>query len=68
MDKITLAAARVNAEYTIEEAAAEVGKSPATVSAWENYINEPKVTDAKKLAKLYGRSVDTIAWTKEDKE
>lgn len=68
MDKITLAAARVNAGFTLEAVAAEIGRGVGTVSAWENFISEPKVTDAQKLAKLYGRSIDAIIWTKEDKE
>lgn len=68
MDKITLAAARVNAGYTIEAAAAHIGRGIGTVGAWEKFTSEPKITDAQKLAKLYGRSIDAIAWTKEDKE
>lgn len=68
MDKITLAAARVNAELVLEEAAAKIGRAPATVSAWENYISEPKISDALKLAELYGVSVYTIEWKKGDKE
>ena len=68
MDKITLAAARVNAGLTLEEAAAKIGRAPATMSAWENEASEPKITDALKLAELYGRSVDKIAWKKGDKE
>lgn len=68
MDKITLAAARVNAGLNIEEAAAKIGKSPATISAWENNVSEPKISDALKLAELYGVSVYTIEWKKGDKE
>ena len=68
MDKITLAAARVNAGLKLEYAAAKIGRSSATVSSWENYNSEPKVTDAQKLAKLYGLSIGAIIWTKEDKE
>lgn len=68
MDKITLAAARVNAGFTIEAVAAEIGRATGTVGAWENYTAEPRVSDALKLAKMYGRSIEAIAWTKEDKE
>ena len=67
MDKITLAAARTNAGLTLEEAAAELGKRPSTLSAWENFICEPRVSDAQKLARIYGRDLEKIAWVKEDK-
>lgn len=67
MDKITLAAARVNAGLRLEEAAAELGRAPATLSAWENFISEPKISDAQKLANIYGLDVKNIAWIKEDK-
>lgn len=68
MDKITLAAARVNAGFTIEAAAAHIGRAVGTVGAWESFTSEPKISDAQKLSKLYGRNIDAIAWTKEDKE
>lgn len=67
MGKITLAAARVNAGLTLEEAAAELGRAPSTVSTWENYISEPKISDAQKLARIYGMDIEKIAWTKGDK-
>ena len=62
MDKITLAAARINAGLKLEEAAAIIGRAPATVSAWENYQAEPKISDALKLANLYMRDINAIAW------
>lgn len=62
MDKITLEAARVNAGLTLEEVAAKIGRAPATVSAWENYISEPKISDALKLANLYVRDINAITW------
>lgn len=66
MDKITLEAARVNAGLRIEDVAAKIGRAPATVSAWENG-SEPKISDALKLAELYGVDIHFIDWKKGDK-
>ena len=62
MDKITLAAARVNAGLRIEDVANATGKSPATISAWENYTSSPKIGDALALCNLYNKGIYEIAW------
>lgn len=67
MDKITLAAARVNAGLRIEDVANIIDKSPSTISSWENYTSSPKILDAIKLCELYKKPIYEIAWVKEDK-
>ena len=58
--KISLAAARVNAELTQETVAERMQISPATLSKWENGTSEPSLSQFKKIAELYGISIDDI--------
>ena len=50
--KITLKAARVNAEMTQDEAAERMGKSKQTIVNWENGKAEIKYRDLIKLSKI----------------
>ena len=45
MPKITLKAARVNAELTLDEAAERIGKSKQTIVNWENGKAEIRYKD-----------------------
>ena len=62
METITLAAARINAGYTLVQVAGIIGRTPSTLSGWERGETEPKVSEAMKLAELYGRSIFAIEW------
>lgn len=59
---IHLKAARVNAGLTQSDVARELNISKNTVVSYEKYRSTPDVETAKKLATLYGRSVDEIIW------
>ena len=58
--KITLKAARVNAEMTQDEAAERMGKSKQTIVNWENGKAEIKYRDLIKLSKIYDMPVEYI--------
>ena len=58
--RISLAAARVNANMTQDHAAKALGVSKSTIVAWEKGENEPKVTQAMALSKLYNIPLDNI--------
>lgn len=58
--KISLAAARVNANMTQDDVARAMGVSKNTVVAWEKYKTEPTVSQGKKLSELYGLPLDNI--------
>jgi transcriptional regulator with XRE-family HTH domain len=60
MDRITLKAARVNAGLTQGKAAAELGISNKTLSAWENGTRVPDISMIEPICKLYGRTYDSI--------
>lgn len=60
---IHLDAARTNARMTQAEAAKELGISKGTLSNYENYTTKPDVEMGKKIAALYGMSVDDIIWS-----
>lgn len=57
---IQLKAARVNANFTQEEAAKEAGISKNTLASYEAYKTKPDIETAKRLADLYGMTVDDI--------
>lgn len=59
-----LNAARNNARLTQEEAAAKLGISRNTLSNYESYKTIPDVEMGKKIASLYGMTVDQIIWSK----
>ena len=60
MFKISLAAARVNAEMTQEQAAKAIGVSKQTLCGWENGVSEPTYTKFVELCNLYKISADYI--------
>lgn len=60
MKKFTLKAARVNANITQEEAASAVGKTRNTIQNYESGRSIPDIETAKKLAAIYGLTVDDI--------
>ncbi len=50
------------------EVAYQLGVTPATVSNWERGVYEPKVTQLRALARLFGVSMDDIALVGEETE
>ena len=58
--RISLAAARVNAGYTQEEASKLLKVSKTTIVNWEKGKSEPKTTQAKRLSELYKMPYDSI--------
>lgn len=58
--KLTLKAARVNVNMTQEEAAKKVGKKRNTIQNYESGKSCPDIETGKKLAALYGVSVDDL--------
>lgn len=60
MKKITLRAARTNANLTQKEAAKKIGVSKETISNWENGITSPSVGKFKQIEKIYGISYDEL--------
>lgn len=57
---IHLKAARVNAGFTREEAAKSLSISKNTLANYEAYRTVPDVSTAKRIAKLYGLTIDDI--------
>ena len=51
--KISLAAARVNAELTQDEAAKLLGVSKNTIVNWEKGISSPSINKVDAMCKLY---------------
>lgn len=58
--KITLPAARKNANMTQRDLANACGVSESTVSNWEKGKTEPTVSQAKKIGELVGIHYDNI--------
>ena len=58
--KITLKAARVNAERTLDDVAEIVGKSKQTIENWENGKTPIKYSDLLKLSELYEMPIQYI--------
>lgn len=63
---ITLKAARVNAGFTQKEAAKRLGISRGTLASYEMYRTKPDIEMAKKIAALYGTTVDGIIFLLND--
>lgn len=61
--EIIIKAARTNAGYTQKETAKALGISKNTYASYENYKTIPDITTAKRIAILFGRSVDEIKWS-----
>lgn len=57
---IYLKAARVNAKLTQEEAANRLEISKNTLANYENYRTKPDIEMSKRIADLYGLTVDDI--------
>lgn len=51
--KITLEAARTNADLTLKEAANLIGVSVATLHKWEQDSSSVKVSDVQKIEEVY---------------
>ena len=58
--KITLKAARVNAELTLDDVAERIGKSKQSIENWENGKTPIKYSDLIKLSELYEMPVKYI--------
>lgn len=58
--KITLKAARVNANLTQDAVAEKLKKSKNTIVSYEKGRSVPDIETGKALAKLYGVSVDDL--------
>lgn len=58
--KITIEAARVNVKMTQKESAAALGIARNTYANYENGKSKPDVEMARKIADLFGRTMDEI--------
>lgn len=58
--KISMAAARVNAELTQKELAAECGVTETTVVNWEKGTSHPHIKRLPLLEKAYGIPLDYV--------
>ena len=58
--KITLKAARVNAELTLDDVAEIIGKSKQSIENWESGKTPIKYSDLIKLSELYEMPVEYI--------
>lgn len=58
--RISLAAARVNAQLTQVEAAKALKVTKQTIVNWEKGASEPQVSQARALSALYGIPLDNI--------
>ncbi len=62
--RLTLAAARVNAGYTKKEAARILGVTPNAIYQWERNMTTPRIDTAKRMADLYGITLNDIFFAK----
>jgi transcriptional regulator with XRE-family HTH domain len=58
--KITLEAARRNADLTLKEAADRIGVSVATLHKWENDSSSVKISQSKKIEEVYQYPIEYI--------
>ena len=58
--RISLAAARVNAELTQSEVAKMLHVSPNTLVAWEKGKTEPSISQGRTLSELYKIPLDSL--------
>ena len=58
--KISLKAARVNAEMTQDEAAKAMGKTKQTIVNWESGATEIKFRDLQRLSHLYAIPIENL--------
>lgn len=60
MVKLTLKAARVNANMAQKEAAKAIGVSNKTLGSWENGITSPPANKLPAICELYGVPYDQL--------
>ena len=60
MERITLKAARVNANLNQYQAAKKLGVSRETISNWENGKSSPSTAKFKDIERVYGIKYDSI--------
>jgi len=60
MEKITLKAARINANLKAREVAGRIKVSVTTLSAWETFKRYPNALQFKELCQLYGVHMEDI--------
>ena len=60
MPNLTLKAARVNAELTLDDVAERIGKSKQSIENWENGKTPIKYSDLLKLSEIYEMPVKYI--------
>lgn len=58
--QISLAAARVNAGMTQEDAAKALNVGKQTIVSWEKGTSEPKMSQSRALSELYNMPLDYI--------
>lgn len=58
--KVSLKAARVNAEMLQKDAAALLGVTPETLANWENGKTGPRATILAKISEIYKVPIDLI--------
>jgi transcriptional regulator with XRE-family HTH domain len=58
--KISLRAARINADYSQKEAADRLGVSNKTLGNWENGVTFPSADKIPAICELYGVSYDQL--------
>lgn len=61
--KLSLKAARVNADMTAEEAAKSIGVTTRTLTNWENGKTYPSTTQIEKIEKTYNVSIANIRFS-----
>lgn len=62
---ITLKAARVNSDLTLTQAAKILRIHKNTLSSYENYKTKPDIELSKKMADLYGCTVNDLIFFKQ---
>lgn len=60
---ISKKAARINANLTQVEAAAKLEISKQTLANYESGVSMPSIDMAKRMAELYGMSINDIQWS-----
>lgn len=62
--KVSIKAARINAELTQAELAEAVGVSKKSVELWEKCKTRPTIDKVPKLCEAFGATYDDIDWTR----
>ena len=65
-DRISMESARIFAGMTREEACTAIGVKLPQLAAWETGNSVPSYEHAAKMAEVYGMTLDTISFQKED--